>query len=419
MLAALAGIVPWILFGAYMALRIREPRPLPEGSAAPADGLAPLVSVVVPARNEARNIVDCLRTLVVQDHPSFEIVVVDDGSEDGTAELAGTVEPGRARAIRVIRGEPLPEGWFGKPWACLQGAEASAGELLLFTDADTRHAPDLLRRCVAALAEDDAAALSPVGRQEMVGFGERLVQPHMFVLLGLRYPLLDRPVEAGRWRDAILSGQYTLVRRDAYDAVGGHRAVAGEVVEDLRLGQELVRAGHQISLRGAGEAFSTRMYHSLRELVEGWSKNVATGARQVTGPLGPLAVPMGVAFIVGLWIVPPLVLAAAGLGALLPEAAWGTPVPEGPGPGWLAALVPGRAATVWAAGASAIALALWAGACRRFEVPRRYAFLFPLGAAVVVYILLRSWARGSRRIEWKGRTYSEGTAVEGPSRGRR
>jgi chlorobactene glucosyltransferase len=381
---ALLGILPWLLLAAHMGLRVREPRPLPSGTAR-AD--ASHVTMVVPARNEARNIVACLETLAAQVYPSFDILVVDDRSEDGTAELARRVGPGNAEGIQVLSGAPLPGGWFGKPWACFQGARQARGELLAFTDADTRHRPELLARAVGGLREDGAAALSPVGRQEMVTLGERLVQPHMFALLGLRYPDLDRPLERDRWRDAILSGQYVLVDRAAYESIGGHEGVKAEVVEDLRLGQEMVRAGHRISLRGAGESFSTRMYHSLGELVEGWTKNVAVGARQAVGRGGRAAVPGMVGFVLAAWVVPPLALGLVGVEALRGGS------PSGP-------------LAVWAAGATGVSLLLWAGGYLRLGLPARYAPLYPLGALMAVFIGLRSWLRGTRRIEWKGRTYS-------------
>jgi chlorobactene glucosyltransferase len=392
---ALGAVAPWLLLALWMALRVREPRPLPPPpgpSAGGGSGEVPFVSIIVPARNEARNIGRCLESLVAQRYPTFEILVVDDRSEDDTASRARAVAPGKARELRVIQGGPLPEEWFGKPWACLQGAREARGDLLLFTDADTWHGPDLLARCASGLREDDAVALSPVGRQEMVSFGERLVQPQMFVLLGLRYPMVRRPIEPPRWLDAILSGQYLLVTREAYEAIGGHEAVKGEVVEDLRIAQELVRAGGRITLRGAGDDLSTRMYRSLRDAVDGWTKNLAIGARQAGGALGPVAVPgMGV-FLLVVWILPPLALGGAGLGFLDPP------------PGLF----------LWAGGATGVSLLLWAGVYRTLKGPIRYSLLYPVGAAVAIWIGLRSWLRGSRKIVWKGRTYSQGKAASGP-----
>ncbi len=414
LLLVVVALLPWILLGIFMAFFIREPRPLPPAGAGALPGaggppgagapwgtgdeaLPPLVSVIVPARNEARNIVPCLESLVRQDHPRFEVVVVDDRSEDATAERARAVPRGNAQVLRVVEGSDLPEGWFGKPWACRQGADAAAGEILLFTDADTTHGPDLLTRALAAMEEDRADVLSLLGDQEMGTFAERLVQPQVFALLGLRFHRLDRVVTPGRWTDAIANGQYILVRKPAYTSIGGHDAVRGEVVEDLRLAQELVRAGHRLSLRLARDAFSTRMYTSLQEVVNGWTKNVAVGARQSSGRLAPLALPGLLLFLAGVWLVPPAAFLVSAVGALL--------LGSGTTP-WTS--LPFLA---WGGAAAFCTVAIQAGVYGRFGVSPAMALLHPLGALVMAVIVVRSWIRGEGRIEWKGRRYSGGEVV--------
>jgi chlorobactene glucosyltransferase len=397
--AALLTLLPWLALGAYMVLGLRHPRRLPLEAAG---GEAPFVSIVVPARNEARVIRRCVESLADQRYPAFEILVVDDRSRDGTDEIVRTLAGERAGTVRLIEGAPLPEGWIGKPWACAQGAGEARGDLLLFTDADTWHHPELLGRAVAGLHEDGAGALTLVGRQELGSFGERLVQPHIFSLLAFRYPRMDRPVERRRWKDAIANGQYILVRSDVYRDVGGHETVRGEVVEDLRIAQELVRRGHRLVVREAEESFSTRMYTSLRELVDGWTKNLAIGARQAVRRGGSVAVPAFLVLSVGLWILPPTVLLAGALG-------WLVSLPALEGTGWPAALTVGQgvppAAVAWAAAACLLSVAAWSAVYRRFAVSRGYGLLYPAAAAVVWFIALRSWLRGTRRIEWKGRRY--------------
>lgn len=372
--------LPWFLFGAYLAARLRFPRPLPPPDPDALGGL-PFVSVIVPARNEADNIESCLASLKASRYPDFEIVVVDDRSDDGTGEIARSVAPGRARRIAVIDGQPLPPGWFGKPWACHQGAAHAGGDLLLFTDADTRHAPDLLERAVAGLFEDRADALSLVGRQVLGTFWERVIQPQMFFLLALRYPDLRSPCRPERWRDAIANGQFILVRRDVYEDLGGHEAVSGEVVEDLRLAQILCRMERTLTIRAAEDALATRMYSSLHDVVAGWSKNVAMGARQSTGPvLGRVAVPGIVFQLLVFWVLPAAVGAAALAGA------------------------GGEGVGLWAALTFGCGLVLWSAVSRRFGAPLAYGALHPLGALAAASIVLLSWKRGSR-IEWKGRWY--------------
>ncbi len=388
---AILAALPWLVV-ATLTILVREPRPLPPKDPESSVGEPPSVRIVVPARNEARGIEACLESIAGQDYPDFAITVVDDRSTDATHRLATEVPKGNAREILVIAGEPLPEGWFGKPWACAQGSHGVQEGLILFTDADTVHDPSLLSSAVEALGEDRASAVSLLGRQELGSFGERLVQPQMFTVLGLRYRRLDRPLERENQRDAIANGQYILIRRHAYEDIGGHAAVRGEVAEDLRLAQVLTGEGHRLSLRTERDRLSTRMYQSLREVLDGWTKNVAIGAKQSAGPWGDLALAGVVGYAFVLWVLPPLVL--LGLWA-----------------GVFAGASQGGPLLVWSALTTGIGLAVWALVYRRFDVSAAYALAYPLGAALVGLIALRSGWRGDRRVEWKGRRYSGGEAL--------
>lgn len=378
-------MLPWLLLGAYFLLMVRPPRRLGPFAEVDRDDL-PFVSVIVPARNEERNIVALLQSLARLRYPRYEVIVVDDRSTDATRELAADVEAGNAQGIRVVEGEILPPGWFGKPWACRQGYAVARGDLLLFTDADTVHHPELLARSVHALEEDEADVLTLIGRQVMKSFWERLLQPQFFMLLGLRYPRNRHPKTPRSWRDAIANGQYLLFQRDAYEALGTHEVVMGEVVEDLRLAQLLVGGGWRLSLRLAAPGLETRMYQSLPDIVEGWSKNVATGSLQSTPAwLHPVVLPLSFAIGVTWWIVPPILLAVSFLGVggeLLREWAF---------------LITGSSALFWAM------ISLIVGTSPLFGL------LYPLGGGIGAYIFFRSWMRGSR-IEWKGREYRTGLA---------
>ena len=378
------GIVPWVITGAYFLSRTRMPPPLPPAAASPPDRL----SVIVPARNEEASLTECLTSLTRSTHPDLEIVVVDDRSEDRTPDIVADVAS-RDPRVRLVPGQPLPTGWFGKPWACWQGARDAHGDLLLFTDADTVHHPELATRAVAALDASGAEALTLIARQRMETFWERAVQPQIFVLLMLRFrdiataydPALRDPA---RWPHAIANGQFILMRRDAYERLDGHRAVKGEVAEDLRLAQEIVRAGMGLALRDAADLFATRMYRSLGGVVEGWSKNVATASRQSWGPVwGTAMVPLAALLLLVLWVLPPVALVGslAGLG--------------------------GPELRVWAAVTTACGAAIWMGSARVFRIPAWSGLAFPAGAAMAAFILLRSAARG-RRIRWKGRDYRAG-----------
>ncbi len=384
------SLTPWILFFGYVVLRVRLPRPLPKPAARlreiRPDLEWPAVSVIVPARNEAHNVVACVASLGASTYPDFEILVVDDRSTDATGEIARGLRPTRARRYRVIDGEELPPGWFGKPWACLQGAREAEGTLLLFTDADTVHAPDLLERAVLGLYEDRAGALTVAGRQAMESFWEKLLQPQFFVLLVLRFPNLLWPTPRRRWRSAIANGQYILIAREAYDRLGGHRAVAGEVVEDMRLAQELVRAGTRLTVRAAEDGLETRMYQTLPDIVAGWGKNLYTASQQtVPGWLRPVIAPLSMVVGAVLWLVPPLVLAVVGMQTLV----------SGSEP---------SAILIWAALATGAGLLFWTLATGRMGISRLYGVLYPIGAGLAGLIYLRSWMRGSR-IRWKDREY--------------
>ncbi len=370
---------PWLILLMYLALRIRLPKKLgPEGVFAED---APLVSVIIPARNEEHNILSSAESVGASTYPNFELIVVDDRSTDRTAQVAKTAEIGNAVRYEVLSGAELPESWLGKPWACAQGAREARGDILLFTDADTTHHPELLSRAVADLRSDGADALTIMGKQIMLTFWEKVVQPQIFFTLSLGFPDLRTPLPAKRWRRAIANGQYIMIHRAAYDEVGGHVAVKGEVVEDQRLAQILCKAGKRLDLRMAEDHFATRMYSSLPEMIEGWSKNMALASRQAFDPwFAPVALPSLIATVVLLWIVPPVVvvLDLAGLNLGVP---------------------PGVAQAVTAGSAL-----FWVACAWRFGAPPWVGLLYPLGATVEAYIFTRSFVRG-RRVEWKGRTY--------------
>ena len=382
--------LPWIGVVLFVALRVRLAPELPKHDELPGAGVAgdPLVSVIVPARNEAHNIERLLRSVTAMEGVRFEVLVVDDRSGDGTGELARTAGPGRAERLEVVAGKPLPEGWMGKPWACRQGAERARGDLLLFTDADTVHGPHLLVRAVAELQAEQADALTVAGRQLMESFWERLVQPQIFMSMIFRYPDLSDPIPRHRWRSAIANGQYILFRREAYEALGGHEAVKDAVVEDLRLAQILVRDGWRFRIRRAEDALATRMYRSLGELVAGWSKNVVLGGLQTLPRwLRPVTPPAMLLVGVTLWLAPPVAFGLALIGV---------------GPDGLLA---------WAAAVTAGSALFWAAVTARFGAPWPYGLLYPVGAAVGSYIVSRSWL-GMDRVEWKGRRYEGMKALD-------
>ncbi|MBI4544670.1 MAG: glycosyltransferase [Gemmatimonadetes bacterium] len=382
----LLTLLPWVLFALLVPLLVRR-TPRLNGYRPPAPRDAPLVSVIVPARNEALNIGTCVVTLLDSSYPRFEVLVVDDGSEDGTGAIAQALAERGGGNLRVITGEPLPAGWFGKPWACWQGYRAARGELLLFTDADTRHDARLLGSAVAALQHEKADLVSIFPRQLLGSFWERVVMPQIMLVLLLRYGDLSRINRSGRPRDVIANGQFILVRREAYEAVGGHQVVGGEVAEDLRLAQHFVQRGRRIFLAYAEDLIETRMYRSLAGVVEGFSKNMAVGSRFVVASwLGPLVPWIAAAALLSLWVLPPSLLLAA----------------------WVAGFDGGVRG--WAGAASGISLVPWLVLLLRLRVGPLYALAYPLGGALAAWICVRSALRGER-ITWKGRLYGERRAT--------
>ncbi len=214
----------------------------------------PEVSVVVPARNEEECLADCLHTLVNQSFTGYEVIVVDDHSTDRTRAIA------QSFPVRVIAADPLPAGWSGKCNAVWTGAKAANGKWLLFTDADTRHARDSIANGIQEAQACDAALLSYSPKQEVHSLAERALMPVIFAELATRF----RPKEVSDPNSpaAAANGQYLLIRRDVYDAVGGHAAVAKAILEDVELAKLVKRAGYRLQFRQS-DVVSARMYRSF------------------------------------------------------------------------------------------------------------------------------------------------------------
>jgi chlorobactene glucosyltransferase len=232
-----------------------------------------LVSVLVPARNEALNIERCVRSLLRQEYAPFEILVLDDGSTDATPELLHRLVMESDGKMRVLQGEPLPDGWHGKSWACYQLGRQAKGELLLFTDADTMHEPDALRRTVGAIEASGADMLSLMPHQELDSFWEKLVVPLVHVILMCYLPI--RLVRTSR-RAAFCfaNGQFILFRKKFYERINGHAAVRDALVEDVWLCKKVKKAGGTVVAFNGTDVVSCRMYRNFREIWEGFSKNL-------------------------------------------------------------------------------------------------------------------------------------------------
>ena len=349
---------------------------------------APLVSILVPARNEALNIAACAGSLLAQDYPNWELLVLDDHSEDETGEIVrglGVSESGER--ARLFRGATLPAGWTGKGWACHQLAQAARGEFLFFTDADTTHAPGTVSAALAYARQHRADLVSAWPRLVTVTWSEKLIipmivllgmtlYPHWLVLLLQRWPRLSALVPARLLRLlGAANGQFMFFTRAAYERIGGHAAIRDHVVEDVALGRAVTaRIGEGMRLRNCdSQAFSTvRMYRSLAEVWEGFTKNLraafegslagflAIGAAQLCCFLLPFAL---------------LLLPVQGKGFIVTEVA--------------------------------LIYTIRAILTARFETSWLGCVLHPIGHALALAIGLNSWRRSAGGgVTWKGRNYA-------------
>ncbi len=228
----------------------------------------PRVSIILPVRNQATTVADCVTSLVNLQYPEREIIVVDGNSTDETQEILKSYH----NRIKLIEEEPLPQGWVGKNWACHLGYKRATGELLMFTDGDSVHSQDSLSKTVNFLAETNADLVTLAPAAILRTFWEKLLQPPVFWLIML--------FVGGKWvnddskpRWALGNGQYMLFRREAYDKVGGHFAVRDRISEDYALGRLIKKRGLRLRMVTAPDSLGVRMYSSFPEIWRGWRKN--------------------------------------------------------------------------------------------------------------------------------------------------
>jgi chlorobactene glucosyltransferase len=379
--AAVLWSLPWIIPPVVTFFRLRHSRSLEDESDIPPDN-PPLVSVIVPARNEAHNVARCVKSILSTTYPNLELIVVDDSSTDGTAQIARDAAERDPRA-RFIASPPLPDGWFGKQWACATGAKVARGSVLHFTDADTVHAADLVTRSMSAMRRTRAQLFSVTGRQELGGFWEKVIQPQIFTILAMRYGGTESVTKATNVRDKIANGQCIFVTHDSYNSIGGHASVRSSVAEDLKLAQHFFAARKRVVLMLGINQLSTRMYGSLGEIIRGWQKNVFAGGLDAVpfGKVGQTIFPLFLLMPPLMQLLPPLalVLVAAGLTA-------------------------GGTLLVWAAISGSVTLLWWILVYVTIRDNPLYALVYPVGALVLLYIFFTAVIRG-RRVTWKGRTY--------------
>ncbi len=374
-LECIAAVLSWAAT-ANMLGNTRAYRRLSSFADAPLPEPAPFVSVLVPARDEAANIVACVRSLLAQDYPCFEVLVLDDGSGDDTAALVCEIAATDTR-LSLLTGDELPSGWMGKGFACHQLAAAARGDVLLFTDADTRHEAHMLRSVVGAMAAG-ADVVTAFPEQEIGSAAEALTVPLMLFTVWAFLPV-------GKvWDDpspiyTAANGQLLAFTRAAYERVGGHAAVHDSVLEDMHLGQRAKGAGLRLRLTDGTGTTRTRMYRSPGEVWRGFSKN----AYALVGGSVPVALAV-VGTMLLLYVLPPVVL-LVGLLRKRRGMRWR----------WLPLLLVG------------LMLVQRAILARRANLPAWQGVLHPFSVLAFVAVLANSvrWQRRGYGV-WKGRAYA-------------
>lgn len=382
MLTLLCGLAWVSLVGYLLSRAVRQFRAHHTTALQPVSTAPPTaVSVIVPARNEVDNIAACLRGLTRQEGlaAGSSIIVVDDGSEDGTAAaVEQQIEGGQP--ITLIAAGPLPVGWIGKPHACWRGAMLAQGVWLCFIDADVSAAPQLVAAAIATAEAERIDMLSLHPFQELGSFWERLVIPAGLLIVACAQGLnrLANSESAGTGAN----GQFILIRREVYFAVGGHAAVGAEICEDRALAVKVERAGFRFRVLAADRFATTRMYHDLNSLWEGLSKN----AIEILGSSGATVAASATGMFVG-WAA-----------VLLP-------------PATVAAILPQPSAIEWVGLAlilagSALVIAVQLGTARHFRIPALFGLLMPCGYSAAVVLACHSFLlRRGGGVTWKGRKY--------------
>jgi chlorobactene glucosyltransferase len=345
---------------------------------------SPLISVCIPARNEERNIRQCVESVLAQDYPNLEVIVLDDRSTDATPTLLTDIASHDFRLL-PISGSDLPAGWAGKPYALYQASAVARGDWLCFLDADTFLTPEALSTCYAKALETQADMFTIMTFQVLGSFWEKTVMPLIMTALSVGFS--PRKVNDPATKDAIANGQFIMIKRSVYDAIGGHEKVKDKIVEDKAISEAVKWNGYRLIVADGTQVARTRMYTSLPEMWEGWTKNIYLGLREQ-----PSLLALGV-FGAFLAVMASLVLPAWSLWGLH----WSFH-----GGGWMASAVIIESLLLWG-----YLIYARAQIATKMEISPWYAWTTPLGAAVFGAMMFTSaWKVITRRgVTWKGRVY--------------
>jgi chlorobactene glucosyltransferase len=344
----------------------------------------PLISVCVPARDEEKNIQRCVHALLSQTYPNLEVIVLDDRSSDATPEILRELATQNDR-LKVIHGSDLPSGWAGKPYALYQAEKVTRGEWLCFIDADTFLAPDALSSCYAKALETGADLFTIMTFQITGTFWEKAVLP--LVMTALSVGFSPGKVNDPARKDAIANGQFIMIRRKVYDAIGGHEKVKDQIVEDKAISEQVKWNGYRLIVADGMRVASTRMYTSLPEMWEGWTKNIYLGLRD-----RPALLWLGV-FGAFLALMAALFLPAWPIAGAI----WYLN-----GGGRMAAIVIFESGLLWA-----FLIYMRVRVAQGMRIAPWYALTTPLGAAVFAAMMFTSaWkVLSGQGVTWRGRVY--------------
>lgn len=233
------------------------------------------ISVLIPARNEENNIGDCLDSIASQDYSNYEIIVLDDNSNDSTAQIVQEYSRNNPR-IKLINGEPLPDGWLGKNWACMQLSRKATGDILLFIDADVRLNNDAIKYSIKIFQYNKIKMLSVFPSQLITSLGTQLIIPMMNWILITFLPL--KKVYSSKNNSFVAAnGQFIMIDKNTYESFGGHESVKHEIVEDMAIAKKVKGNGSKIITALGGQEIFCKMYDSFVESINGFSKNFFPG----------------------------------------------------------------------------------------------------------------------------------------------
>jgi len=343
-----------------------------------------LISVCVPARNEERNIRACVEGILAQDYPNFEVIVLDDRSTDSTHEILVSIRSTTDK-LQIINGSDLPTSWAGKPHALYQASASARGDWLCFVDADTFIAPETLSSCYVKALETKADMFTIMTFQSLGSFWEKTVMP--IVMTALSVGFSPRKVNDPNTKDAIANGQFIMIKRSVYDAIGGHESVKDSIVEDKDISEQVKWKGYRLIVADGMKVAKTRMYTSLSEIWEGWTKNIYLGLRDQTGLLWLGAFGALLAFLASIFLPAwPLL----GMNWYLN------------GGDWMALGVVLESLMLWA-----YLIQVRVMIAKKLNITPWYSLTLPLGAGVFGTMMLTSaWNVVSRKgVTWKGRVY--------------